>query len=68
MTLDQALHVLAEIHTRDDDLTGFVLMVGAEADGSNTKWTKSDHLEAWRRVREVLHMQIKPAQQKAAAQ
>lgn len=61
MTLDQALHVLAEIHTKDDDATGFVLLIGAHANDYRTQWTQADHIEAWRVVRQHLHMQTQPS-------
>lgn len=60
MTLDKALQVLADIHTKDDHQVGFVFMVGATAQNGMTRWSVNDHLQAWRAVREHLHMQVDP--------
>ena len=56
MTLTEALHVLTEIHTRDDDVTGFVVMVGA----GPQDFEQDRYLEAWRVVRQHIHKQTEP--------
>ena len=60
MNLNQALRVLADIHTKDDHQVGFVFMVGATAHHNMTRWSVDDHIQAWRVVREHLHMQVDP--------
>lgn len=60
MTLDQALRVLADIHTKDDHQVGFVFMVGATAHRGLTQWSVDDHINAWRVVRQHLHMTVDP--------
>jgi hypothetical protein len=55
MTLDEALRVLAGRHTRDDDHTGFMVEAGPVRAFSG--WELQDYVEAWRVVREHLHMQ-----------
>lgn len=62
MKLDQALHILVSVHTRDDDVTGFVVKVGAQPDPF--EWSRSQYLEAWEVVRRHLRMQTEPAKQK----
>ena len=53
MPLAQALHILADVHTRDDDRTGFVVMHGASPEyGSRYSW--SQHLMAWASVRHAV--------------
>jgi len=58
MPLGRALHILADIHTKDDDVTGFVVsMVG---------WShlygvsQPDYVRAWESVRAHIHLQTEP--------
>ena len=60
MTLDHALRILADVHTKDDHQVGFVFMVGAHAQNGMTQWSVGDHLTAWKVVRKHLHMQVDP--------
>lgn len=60
MTLFEALHVLAETHTRDDDVTGFVIMVGASPASPMSPHPVERYNEAWNIVREQLHMKTFP--------
>ncbi len=59
MDLNQALHVLAEIHTRDDHVTGFVVEKFPKSFDAS-RWTQGDYIEAWKAVREHLHMLTEP--------
>jgi hypothetical protein len=60
MTLDKALHILAEIHTRQDVRSGFCILVGASPE-TNAPWIKpSDYVAAWKAVREQLNLPTKP--------
>lgn len=68
MTLEQALHILASIHTRDNDETGFVVIAGATIHNAPLfSWSQSDYIEAWRVVRDAVHMQTAPAAPTIAA-
>ena len=49
MPLQKALFVLADIHTREDDLIGFVVMPGCSL--GTTRWSSADYIEAWESVR-----------------
>jgi hypothetical protein len=51
-----ALHILTSIHTRDDDLTGFVTMSGAGPE--YTRWSHAEYIEAWKSVRHNIGMQV----------
>lgn len=46
MSLDDAIDLILEMHTRDDDLAGFTLMLGAPA--PEMHWRGADYLRAWR--------------------
>jgi hypothetical protein len=59
MTLDKALHILAEVHTRDDDLTGFVVE-WAPSPSFMWQFSKAEYFEAWRTVRAHIHYQTEP--------
>lgn len=55
-TLFEALRYLAEMHTGDDDVTGFVVHhVPRLLEGD-----QSDYVRAWRIVREQLRLQTEP--------
>lgn len=60
MPLSKAVYVLADIHTRDDNVTGFVVLGGATPSMTGYKWTDSDYLRAWESLRAHSHMQIEP--------
>ncbi len=60
MTLFEALRVLAETHTRDDDFTGFAIMIGASPSHPEGPHPVERYNEAWNVVREQLHMQTFP--------
>lgn len=59
MSLDRALHILATVHTRDNDAAGFVVMMGASPEGVG--WIpQGDYIKAWEVVRQHLHLQTEP--------
>lgn len=62
MSLDEALHIIASVHTKDDDGVGFVFLVGATCESYMQPWSPSEHIEAWRVLRNHLHMQTEPQQ------
>jgi hypothetical protein len=59
MTLEKALHILATIYTRDDDLTGFVV---EHVPGHPYTWpcSEDEYVEAWKTVRAHIHFQTEP--------
>lgn len=62
MTLDQALNILADFHTRDDDQVGFV--VHMSAGHHYAPWrSDADYVTAWRTVRAHLRRSIEPHQE-----
>lgn len=61
MTLFEAIRVLAETHTRDDDVTGYVIMVGVSPASQMNPHPIERYNEAWRVLREQTHMQTDPA-------
>ncbi len=64
MTLESALHILAKVHTMDDEWTGFVILFGSS--WQHSRFTPEQYLEAWRVVREHVHMQVEPLKSQAA--
>jgi hypothetical protein len=62
MPLEQALHLLALVHTEDDSLTGFRVHIGI----SLALWevAQTDYLRAWAAVRRHLHLQVGPPEDK----
>lgn len=60
MTLFDALRVLAETHTRDDDRIGFTIVVGASPASPMSQYPVEIYDQAWDVVREQLHMQTFP--------
>lgn len=61
MDTDRALAILADSHTRDDDLVGFVV----EAGGAPAPWiSMSDYLEAWKVVRRHIGRQVLTAHER----
>lgn len=59
MTLEKALRILASIHTRDDDLTGFVVE-WAPSPSIVWEYSQAEYFEAWKTVRAHIHFQIEP--------
>lgn len=59
MTLYDALRVLAESHTRDDNQVGFVIVAGIPSPYTS-RHSPEDYYTAWKVLREQLHMQTKP--------
>ncbi len=57
MTLDRALYILASCHTRDNDTTGFVISV---TNDPSRMVGPHEYVEAWKTVREHLHLQTEP--------
>ncbi|GCA49267.1 hypothetical protein KGO5_01710 [Sinorhizobium sp. KGO-5] len=60
MSLDRALHLLARVHTRDDDQIGFVVVAGATAEAWGNGVSQVEYIEAWRTVRKHLHLPTEP--------
>jgi hypothetical protein len=64
MSLDKALHILAQAHTTDDSLAGFSMHIGTRAydfwDGD-----RASYYRAWRAVRRHLHLQVDPPDRKS---
>lgn len=59
MTLDEALVILARIHTHDDGMVGFCVVAGAGPEWLG--YSRFDYIEAWKAVRMHLHMNVNPA-------
>lgn len=57
--LEKALHILATCHTRDDDLTGFVVEYVPSLE-YGFEFTRADYIQAWKAVREHIHLQTEP--------
>lgn len=53
MSLERALDILASVHTRDDETSGFVVLMGAVPDVGNMV-SHHDYITAWGVVREHL--------------
>jgi len=51
MPLSRALHILATVHTRDDDVTGFVVEMGAAPRPYLSPVSQHDYIRAWEAVR-----------------
>lgn len=61
MPLSKALHVLAAFHTRDDDMTGFVVEMHPHHPSLHlTPFSQNDYIRAWESVRAHIHFQIEP--------
>lgn len=60
ITIEAALNLLARVHTRDDDLTGFCVQMGA----TPQPWDCSEHayVQAWAAVRRAVHLRTKPGE------
>lgn len=59
MTLDQAIDLLIKVHTEDDPVTGFRILVGADP---HTRFfgPVENYTEAWRVVREHNKFRTEP--------
>jgi hypothetical protein len=60
MNIDKALLILAQVHTRDDRLAGFVVEMGASPYASAPWISQADYIDAWKTVREHLHLPTEP--------
>ena len=59
MTLEQAIRVLCEIHTRDDFGVGFQVVMEPRF----SPWITQDHyVKAWRVVREIAKLRTHPGE------
>jgi hypothetical protein len=56
MTLEEACELLAEVHTRDDEGTGFTVVSGAVPDGAVQQ---SSYYLAWSVIRVHAKLQVK---------
>lgn len=52
-TLLDALFILAQVHTRDDDIIGFVVDASARPNDKGVE--TRDYIDAWQVVRQQLH-------------
>jgi len=59
VTMNEALHILCEVHTASDDLTGYVVHMGARP-GIEHRASREQYLEAWKVVRDSIHLQTEP--------
>lgn len=60
MTLSQAIFILASVHTRDDPITGFVILSGAAWRPLETPFSHVEYFEAWKVMREQSGMTVEP--------
>jgi len=65
--LDQALRILAEVHTDQDDVTGFVVHMGATPE-MRAPWHHKHYAEAWKAVRAHLGLPVDPPASATASQ
>lgn len=56
MELDTALRILADMHTDEDRVSGFVV----HAMVRRIFWSQAEYVEAWETVRKHLHMPVEP--------
>ena len=61
MTLSRAINILASVHTRDDDVTGYVILAGAYWRPHETPFSQAEYNEAWKVLREQSNMQTEPS-------
>jgi len=59
VTINEALRVLADFHTRDDHVMGFVVETHP-CSFDVSFWSQADYIQAWKIVRERVHMQTEP--------
>jgi len=62
MTLSQAIFILASVHTRDDPITGFVILSGAAWRPLETPFSLDEYNEAWKVMREQSGMSVDPSE------
>lgn len=60
MTLSQAIYILATVHTREDPITGFVILSGAAWRPLETPFSHVEYFEAWKVMREQSGMTVEP--------
>lgn len=60
MPLGKALHILASVHTKDDEDCGFVIMHRASPNDYYSQYSPADYFRAWASVRAHIHMQHEP--------
>jgi hypothetical protein len=60
MPLSKALYILATTHTRDDDVTGFVIDAYASPYSVVSRWPPGEYMRAWESVRAHIHLQTEP--------
>lgn len=59
MPLSKALYILAEFHTKDDDLMGFVIEMHPSDPYMNlTPFTRDDYYRAWESVRAHINRSV----------
>lgn len=58
LSLDVALRLLAEVHTRDNHQTGWSVLIGAKPDTALVRYGL--YTRAWETVRRHLNMQVDP--------
>lgn len=61
MTLDTAIHILCEMHTRDDERVG--VLVYPTASYEFRRFSQSDVIKAWGVLREHDHRPTAPAKE-----
>lgn len=62
MTLSRAINILATIHTREDSVTGFVILAGATWREYESPFSHQEYNEAWKVLREQSNMTVEPEQ------
>lgn len=63
MKLDEALYILARVHTGWDEKTGMIVHMGAMPEPFS--YERSNYVEAWQRVRMHLYMNVNPSPEPA---
>lgn len=69
LTLQEALCVLALVHTRDDKFAGFAVVSGSTPrwSASSFRCSPDQYESAWKRVREEIKLPVSPDQYPADA-
>lgn len=60
MSLEKACYVLAQAHTRDDDVAGYV--VEMVSSGFFSGFSQADYVEAWGVIRGAAHLKTEAAE------
>lgn len=60
MGLNEALRMLCEVHTRDDDEIGFTIVMGATPSPGDAAWYDRNYAAAWETVRAHLGLPHAP--------